>query len=71
MIDESQSHKGRKRTNYGTKFKLEERSHAELPSNHSASFVVKRITEWRKEKDELKFLKQKTNGTKGKQLNGY
>ena len=62
------SHKGKKLKSYNNQFKLDAIKFAQENLNHSASgkfgVAVKRIREWRGNKDQLEKLRQCSNGAK-------
>lgn len=72
--DAAISHKGEKRRNYEMAFKLEAIEYAERVSNNAAAnkykVDVKRIREWRKNKQSIVELKEKHKGQGRKKLDG-
>ena len=73
-MEDLSSHKGKKLKSYNIQFKLDAMKFAEENSNHSASrkfgVAVKRIREWRGNKDQLEKLRQCSNGAKRFRLDG-
>ena len=73
-MEDLSSHKGKKLKSYNIQFKLDAIKFAEENSNYSASrksgVVVKRIREWRGNKDQLEKLRQCSNGAKRFRLDG-
>ena len=73
-MEDLSSHKGKKLKSYNIQFKLDAIKFAEENSNHSASrkfgVAVKRIREWRGNKDQLEKLRQCSNGAKRFRLDG-
>ena len=72
--DAAISHKGEKRQNYDMSFKLEAIEYAERVSNNVAAkkykVDVKRIHEWRKNKQSIAELKEKHKGQGREKLDG-
>ena len=66
LHDAAISHKGEKRRNYDMSFKLEAIEYAERVSNNAAAkkskVEMKRIREWRKNKQSIAELKEKHKG---------
>ena len=73
-MEDLSSHKGKKLKSYNIQYKLDAIKFAEENSNHSASrksgVVVKRIREWRGNKDQLEELRQCSYGAKRFRLDG-
>lgn len=72
--DDDISHKGKKRKSYPMEFKKEAVEFAEENNNSSASMrfgvAVKRIREWRQNKDAINALCAKPKGAKKEKLEG-
>ena len=68
------SHKGKKLKSYNIQFKFDAIKFTEANSNHRASrkfgVAVKRMSEWRGNKDQLEKLRECSNGAKRFRLDG-